>query len=103
MKKETPKALSFPTRAYGTMTVYTPTYRTGDRLAVELVQEDGETFTMLSVNLPKSAHLLGPNEFFAKTWSENEEVAEDALASGIFRYTGRTSDDDVNAPIWTFK
>ena len=98
-----PNNLSFPTRDFGTMTVVTSTYQNGDALAVELVQEDGEPFTMLSVNIPKSAHLLGPNEFFAKTWSENGEVAKDALASKVFRYTGRTSNDDVNAQIWTFK
>ncbi len=53
--------------------------------------------------MTKCSQLLGDGEFFAKTWSENEEIAADALASGIFRDTGRTSGDIVNAPIWTFR
>ena len=91
------------TRSFGTLHVITGAYRHDGRLAVELVHEDGEPVATLSVNMPESAHLLGEGEFFAKTWSENEEIAEDALASGIFRDTGRTSGDLVNASIWTFK
>jgi hypothetical protein len=76
-------------------------------MSVELVDENGESIAMLSVNFPESSHLLGENEFFAKTWEENEEIAEDALASGIFKDTGRRSSYGfmsslVNASIWTF-
>jgi hypothetical protein len=77
-------------------------YQNGGKLAVELVGENGEPIAMLSVNIPESSHMLGENEFFAKTWSENEEIAEDALQSGIFRDTGRTSDGFLKAGIWTF-
>lgn len=93
---------SFSTRHFGMATVTTSTYANGGRLAVELVDENGESITVLSVNIPESAHLLGENEFFVKTWSENEALAEDALASGIFRDTGRTSDEFLKARIWTF-
>ena len=96
------KNLSFDTRWFGKATVVTNTYCNGDNLAVELVDESGEPMAMLSVNMPESSHLLGENEFFAKTWSENEELSEDALASGIFRDTGRTSDGFLKAKIWTF-
>ena len=96
------KVLSFSTRSFGTLHVITSAYRHGGRLAVELVHEDGEPVATLSVNMPECAHLLGQHEFFAKTWSENEEIVEDALASGIFRDTGRTSGEIVNARIWTF-
>jgi hypothetical protein len=101
MKQNKPKELSFIARGYGKIHVVTSTYRHGDGLAVELVK-NGEPFAVLSVNIPEAAHRLGPNEFFVKTWSENAEIANDALASGIFRYTGRTSGDTLSAPIWQF-
>jgi hypothetical protein len=89
------------TRSFGTIQVITSAYRRDGHLAVELVDENGELVATLSVNMPECGHLLGENEFFAKTWSENEEIAEDALSSGIFRDTGRTSGDVVNGRIWT--
>ncbi len=94
--------LSFETRHFGMATVITSGYQNGGRLAVELVDEHGESIAMLSVNIPESSHMLGENEFYAKTWSENEEIAEDALASGIFRESGRTSGGFLKAKIWTF-
>jgi hypothetical protein len=95
--------LSFPTRLFGTAQVITSAYDRGGGCAVELVDGNGEPITMLSVNLPEFAPLLGDGEFFAKTWSENEEIAKDALFSGIFRNTGRTGGGIVNAQIWTFR
>ena len=101
--KEAPtQALSFPTRRFGTATVVMQTYEHGGNRAVELVDGNGEPIFMLSVNLPESSHLLREREFFVKTWSENAEIAEDALASGMFRRIGRTSGGALNAPIWTF-
>ena len=94
--------LSFPTRHFGQVEVITLTYENGGGLAVALVDEQGEPITVLSVNLPEFAHQLGEAEFFAKTWSENAPLADDALASGIFRDTGRTSGGCLNAQIWTF-
>ncbi len=93
--------LSFSTRHFGTANVVTSAYQDGGALAVELVDGVGESIATLSVNIPESSHLLGEKEFFVKTWSENEEIAEDALASGIFRDTGRTSDGFLKAKIWT--
>ena len=100
---DTKTGLSFYTRLCGTANVITNTYQRGGKLSVELAAESGEEIATLSVNMPECSHLLGNGEFFAKTWSENEEIAEDALASGIFRDTGRRSDNIVNAPIWTSK
>ena len=100
---DTKTGLSFATRLCGTANVVTNTYQRGGKLSVELVADSGEEIAMLSVNMPERSHLLGDGEFFAKTWSENEEIAEDALASGIFHDTGRRSDNIVSAPIWTFK
>ena len=95
--------LSFTSRSFGKVNVVTSAYQRGGKLAVELVAEDGEDIATLSVNMPECSQILGDGEFFAKTWSENEEIAADALASGIFRDTGRTSGDTVNAQIWTFR
>ena len=94
---------SFSTRHFGTATVITHSYQNGNQLAVELIDERGEPITVLSVNIPECAHLLHEKEFFVKTWSENEELAKDALASGLFQDTGRTSGDAVNAKIWVLK
>jgi hypothetical protein len=94
--------LRFSTRHFGTANIVTSTYQDGGKMAVELVDDDGESIAVLSVNIPESSHLLGEKEFFAKTWSENEEIAEDALASGIFRDSGRTNDGFLKAKIWTF-
>lgn len=33
--------------------------------------------------------MLAPGEFLAKVWSENEEIADCALKSGVFIDTGR--------------
>jgi hypothetical protein len=95
--------LSFTSRSFGKVNVLTSEYQRGGKLAVELVAENGEDIATLSVNMPEFSKLLGEGEFFAKTWSENGEIAADALASGIFRDTGRTSGDIVNAPIWTLR
>lgn len=100
---DTKAGLSFESRCFGTANVVTGTYRTGGALSVELVDGSGESIAVLSVNLPERSHLLGDGEFFAKTWSENREIAEDALASGIFRDTGRTSGDIVDAHIWKMR
>lgn len=99
----TKTGLSFNTRLCGKANVITSTYHKGGRLSVELVDDNGDEIAMLSVNMPECSRFLGDGEFFAKTWSENETIAEDALASGIFRDTGRTSGDTVNARIWTFR
>jgi hypothetical protein len=94
--------LSFRTRHFGVAHVVTSAYQNGGALSVELIDGVGESIATLSVNIPESSHLLREKEFFAKTWGENEEIAEDALASGIFRDTGRKSDDFLEAKIWTF-
>ena len=100
MERNKAEGASFSTRYFGRANISTSTYKNSGKIAVELVDDCGEPITVLSVNVPERSHLLHDNEFFAKTWSENEEIAKDALASGIFRDTGRTSDDVLNAKIW---
>jgi len=92
--------MEFKTSSFGTAHVKTATYSDGN-LAVLLEDEFGSPLTKLSVNLPDSAHLLAQNQFFAKTYSENEEIAKDALASGLFTQTNTVVKNGwVTCPIW---
>jgi hypothetical protein len=78
--------------------LYVTTYVDG-RLAIVGTLEDGEPFATLTVNLPEEA--LEPGQFFAKTWSENEEFASICLASGLFTDTGvRAITGFVLAEVW---
>lgn len=65
------------------------TYSAGGAIAIQLYDlADGAPYTRLSVN-PEKPIALGPDEFIAKTWSENEYVADAARASDLFEDTGR--------------
>jgi hypothetical protein len=69
------------------------------RIAIELEEKDGTPFATLTCNLPTME--LNGNEVFIKTWSDNEEVAKAALASGRFKDTGkRVSTGFVLAQVW---
>lgn len=91
---------SFPSTSFGRVHFVRESYPDTGRCAVELFDEHDESLIMLSINIPELAHDLGANEFYAKTYSENEELARDALASGHFTDTGRRSRDFLQAPIW---
>ena len=80
------------------------------RLAIQLVSADscegilsaGEPVGMLTVNIPSAE--LEDGEFLVKTWSENEDLAGGALASGRFVDTGRrVPTGHVEAQVWRFK
>ena len=87
---------------YGHAAVQTAAYQSGGALAVMQNDSTSEVpIATLSVNLREAAHDLGPGEFFAKTWSENAEVARLALASGLFEDTGRRIPTGyVEAQVW---
>lgn len=53
------------------------TYSDGNRACCIFAQDTGVCLAKLSVNLPEHAHLLDANEFFLKTWSENEAILRD--------------------------
>ena len=78
------------------------TYTLNGRPCIELRLKEGdfwEPFCALTVNLPKEE--LNEGEVFIKDWSENERVAQAALASGLFRDTGKlVRTGFVHAPIW---
>jgi len=75
-------------------------YRQNGRTAIELITADEyEPFCTLTCNLDHVP--LNDREVIVKTWSENEEVAACALASGLFRDTGkRALTGFVLAQIW---
>jgi len=81
-------------------TVFSTARYKGGRIAIELIGEkDGEPFAMLTVNIPEVP--LKEYEFLIKNWSENEDIAKAALASGFFIDTGkRVSSGFEQAPIW---
>lgn len=73
------------------------------RIAIELVTSTGESFAVLSINLPDTPS-PPENHFWAKTWSENEPLREPALASGLFEDTGeRARTGFVTAELWRIK
>lgn len=92
--------MEFKTSSFGVARVKTAQYADGN-LAVLLEDEFGSPLSKLSVNMPDSAYLLNENQFFAKTYSENEELAQDALASGLFRQTNTVVKNGwVTCPVW---
>jgi len=100
---------SFNSPRWGAVIVSRATYggATGP-LAVILKLEDGEPLATLSVNMyrpecSRDSTDLPPDCFYVKQWSENEELAAEAMASGLF-----VQRDDlpvaesgwVEAPVW---
>lgn len=100
---------TFNSPRWGTVHVRRATYGRADGpTAIVLTGDDGEPLATLSVNLyrPDCSHDsrdLPPDCFYAKCWSENEQLAEDALKSGLFLQrddmpAGRSG--FVIAPVW---
>lgn len=89
------------TTHYGPADIQECTYHEGGRLCIWLMMPDGERLATLTVNMPEVA--LAAGEFLVKTWSENEQIAADALASGLFVDTGkRVPAGYCEAQIWTW-
>jgi hypothetical protein len=76
-------------------------YRDNDRLAIQAVCDDGETFGMLTVNIPEAE--LAPDEVCIKVWSENNSWVPQLLAQlgDKFIPTGRSVRTGfVSAPVY---
>jgi hypothetical protein len=94
--------LRFKSERYGTIYVKKRQYGSG-RMALQLMQPDGQLLAVLTVNIPEMDKQLRPGEFFVKTWSENKEIAEEARKSGLFVDSGRRVKSElVEAQIWRF-
>lgn len=72
---------------------------TNGRLRLDLLTQGDfvEPFATITINLPDSDP--GENKFFVRTWSGNEELIPELLASGVFIDTGRVID---GAHVWKF-
>jgi hypothetical protein len=85
---------------YGLFHAIQGTYGNG-ATAIQLRGPNGEPVGTLSVNVPESAGELADDEFFAKTYSENEGFVQPALASGLFEDTGRVVRAGyLSFPVW---
>ena len=89
--------------SFGKAVIEKSHYALGGRMSLQLFDvETYEPIATLTLNLPDEH--LEPGEFFVKTWGENEEIAKECLASGLFEDTGkRVPTGWVNAEVWTFK
>ena len=63
----------------------TSRYFHGDRVALHLIDVNGEPVAVCSVNLDDP---LGENEIFIKDYSENEGMADFLVKEGIVELTG---------------
>jgi hypothetical protein len=92
--------MEFNTTSYGVAKVNKTTYTDGN-LAILLTDDMGGPLAKLSVNLPEHSEFLEENQFFAKTYAENEEIAKDALKSGFFRELDKAIMSGwVTFPVW---
>lgn len=65
--------------------------------------QSGANYAVFSVNLLSGAE-LDEDEFCVKTWSENADLVEPMMSTGLFVDTGRTKPTGyVIAPIWKIK
>lgn len=103
---------TFQSKRWGTVNVARATYESAaGPTAVLLSLEDGEPLAKLSVNMyrPDCSHDsrdLPADCFFVKMWAENDRLAEEAMASGLFERRddlGVASSGFVTAPVWQIK
>lgn len=100
---------SFHSKRWGAVEVMRSTYD-GPKgpTAIVLFTPKGQQLATLSVNMycPECSHdssELPKDCFYAKTWSENETLAREALASGLFTARDdmeQASSGFVTAPVW---
>lgn len=89
---------------YGYADIVKTKYRDGNLAILLIAQDDQEPITVLSINLPDKASLLGADEVFVKAWSENEQIAPLVLLTGLFEDTGkRVPTGFVEAQVWRVK
>jgi hypothetical protein len=93
--------------AYGLALICIGRYAAGGAIAVQLINDNDalpEPMATFSTNLVPSGAVLGLDEFNVKSWSENEDLVEPMLATGLFEDTGRrTRSGYVASPVWRLK
>lgn len=100
---------TFQSRRWGLVRVLRTNYG-GPRgpLAITLQCDNGEPLATLSVNMyrpecSRDSRELPADCFYAKRWSENEELSAEALASGLFVERADMPEAEsgwVSAPVW---
>ena len=86
----------------GTIGHFDPGMYGNSRLALKVVDEYHIPIMVLTVNIPDEN--LDAGEFFVKTWSENEALIPDIMATDLFEDTGRrVPTGRVIAQVWKFK
>ena len=96
------KTLTVKTKRYGVAKLVIHQYPNNGRICILLLDGQQLPIATLTVNIPDKP--LKEGEFFVKTWSENQEIAKDCLASGHFINTGRQVQTGyVMAQVWKFK
>ncbi|MEO5368198.1 MAG: hypothetical protein H7831_17965 [Magnetococcus sp. WYHC-3] len=99
----------FESGEFGTVSVLFGKYPYSGEPQVLLELSGGEALARLSVDLTDQGYVVSvvaerPGCFFAKTYSENREIAAEALASGLFMDTGRRVKlRFVDVPIWAIR
>lgn len=98
-----PKLIGTLDTDYGLGYVYRSGYRADEDFpAVFIDHAQGDRIATLTIYLDNV--VLLPGELLVKTWEENERVAKQALASGLFEDTGkRVPTGYVEAQVWRFK
>ena len=71
-------------------------YSTNKRIAIIAYTDKGESYAVLTLNIPDEP--LEKDEFFVKTYSENEGFADVAFKTNMFIDTGKRSKN--NDPVW---
>lgn len=103
---------SFQSEFWGRVDVKRAAYGgAGGPTAIVLTLKDGALLGKLSVNIScqecsHDSKYLPPDCFYVKTWSENETIASEALASGLFVQRDDLKKDEsgfVSAPVWQIK
>lgn len=96
------KTIGFVKTSFGKGEIIRSSYTNNNAVAVMVnhaVTE--EPLWTLSVNILNPWYQLKENEFFVKTWSENEEIVRVCKASGLFEDTGeRELTGYCEAEVW---
>jgi hypothetical protein len=100
---------TFQSKRWGQVLVSSATYQHADGpLAIQLSTDEGEPLATLSVNMyrpecSRDSTELPADCFFVKEWGGNEDLAREAMASGLFIKRddlGVARSGYVTAPVW---
>lgn len=102
---------TFQSKRWGTVTVLRATYQDATGPTAILMQAKGEQLPTLSVNMyrpecSRDSRDLPRDCFYVKQWAENEQLAKEAFASGLFILREDlpiAESGYVTAPVWQLK